>query len=235
MALQECDASEKSAIIMEPSSHTSLCEALSRFSKMEDRQDYSLGSILEAVNDKGFGVLLVVLALPSALPVPAAGYSTPFGLLIVTLGLQMLRGRHIPWLPEKASKMRLPRSLFRGMITSGMKFFGMVEHLIRPRMTWIAQPIGRRLVAVLVILMGLLMCLPIPGTNTVPAGVVFLVGISLSEEDGLFAVLAAVVGVFAVALYAAAIYFLVKFFQEYGWDAIDVFLERIKEFVKGLF
>jgi len=219
---------------MDSTPHTSLCEALSRFSQLDADRDHTLGELLEAIDDKGFGLLLIILALPSALPLPATGYSTPFGIMIVTLGVQMLRGRHTPWLPEKAKKTRLPRRLFRGMIDGGTKFLGWVEHLIRPRFYWITKTNGRRLLATLVLLMGALMCLPIPGTNSFPAGVVFLVGVCLSEEDGLVGVAACLAGLLALAVYAAAIFFLIQFFSEYGWEAIDVFLEKVKELVKNL-
>lgn len=219
---------------MKDPAKTSLSGALTRFAELAETRDHSLGEMFEAVDDKGFGVLLILLALPSALPVPAAGYSTPFGLAILVLGAQMLAGRHTPWLPRQARDMKLPRGLFVKMIAAGRRFLGLTERFIRPRLRWIAQPNGRRALALMVMAMAALMCLPIPGTNTFPAMVIFLVGVGLSEEDGLFAVLAALAAVFAIALYAAAIYFLIRFFQDYGWDAIDVFLDKIKEFVKNL-
>lgn len=213
--------------------HLSLKEALSRFSELKESRSYQLKELLEAIDEKGFGLLLILLSLPSALPVPAAGYSTPFGLIILTLGVQMLRGKHMPWLPEKAQKITLPHQFFQKMIAAATKFLGFIEHLIRPRLQWICAPTGRRLLALLVILMALLMCMPIPGTNTFPAFVIFLIGVCLSEEDGLLALAALVAGALAMLIYVGAIYFLVTFFQEYGWDAIDVFIDRIKEFVKG--
>lgn len=59
--------------------------------------------------------------------------------------------------------------------------------------------------------MGLLMILPIPLTNTLPAVVVFLVGVSLSERDGLIGIVAAAIGIAAVCLYGAIIALVVYF------------------------
>ncbi|MEO0794376.1 MAG: exopolysaccharide biosynthesis protein [Verrucomicrobiota bacterium] len=215
--------------------HTCLSEALARFGKLGDEQSYSLREILQAIDEKGFGVFLVLLALPSALPFPAPAMSTPFGLAIVTLGVQMLMGKQIPGLPERALRIKFSSGLFKKIIGAATKFLGFAENFIRPRMRWVTQPKGRRFLSFLVILMGLLMCLPIPGTNTFPAMVVFLVGVCISEEDGFIAILAAFAGAFAVLVYLVAIFFLIRFFSEYGWDAIDVFLQHIKDFVKGLF
>ena len=60
-----------------------------------------ISEVARAVGEKGFGMLLVVLSLPSALPVPAPGYSTPFGLVMALIALQMVCGRRTVWLPYK--------------------------------------------------------------------------------------------------------------------------------------
>ncbi|GHB91828.1 exopolysaccharide biosynthesis protein [Cerasicoccus arenae] len=213
---------------------TSLSEALCRFRDFKEKRNYTFEEILQVVDEKGFAILLILLSLPGALPMPATGYSTPFGIVILSLGVQMLRGKAMPWLPDKVKKMTLPHGFFQKMISAATKFLGVIEHLIRPRMRWVTQPIGRRALAILVIIMAALMCLPIPGTNTFPAFVIFLVGVCLSEEDGLLAFFALAAGLLAICVYAAAIFFCVKFFQEYGWDGIHEFLSMIKGYVKGL-
>ncbi|MEM7792408.1 MAG: exopolysaccharide biosynthesis protein, partial [Verrucomicrobiota bacterium] len=67
--------------------------------------------------------------------------------------------------------------------------------------------------------------LPIPLTNTFPAMVIFLIGIGLSEEDGLLAIAAFGVGLAAVALYAYIIYLLIT----QGPEAAGAIKDSIKE------
>ena len=56
---------------------------LNRYFFEEDRSsDIKLIDILELAGERVFGFLFVILALPSALPVPAPGYSIPFGILM---------------------------------------------------------------------------------------------------------------------------------------------------------
>jgi hypothetical protein len=57
--------------------------------------------------------------------------------------------------------------------------------------------------------MALLMILPIPLTNTFPAMVIFLIGVGLTEKDGLFGIIAYSIGICAVTLYVLIIYTLV--------------------------
>lgn len=185
----------------------------------------TLGEVFERIGDRGFGLLLIILSLPSALPVPAPGYSTPFGILIGLLALQMLAGRRVPWLPARAARMRLHGAFIDGMLGFFAKFFGKVEFLIRPRLRWVGSRGGLAFLGVLVLIMAGLMILPIPLTNTFPAFVIFLTGIGLTEEDGVFSLFAGLLGVLAVGLYGVVVYFVVRF----GLEGIDM----MKEWIKG--
>jgi hypothetical protein len=49
-----------------------------------------LADILLLAGERTFGSLLVILSLPRALPVPTPGYSTPFGVLISLLAIQLI-------------------------------------------------------------------------------------------------------------------------------------------------
>lgn len=171
----------------------------------------TLGEIFERIGDRGFGLLLLVLSLPSALPVPAPGYSTPFGILLFILALQMISGRRTPWLPARAANMGLKGKFLEGMLTFLEKFFGKVEFLIKPRLRWVGSRAGLVFLGFLVLVMAGLMILPIPLTNTAPAFVIFLIGTGLSEDDGVFCLLAAVLGVAATAVYALVLYLFFRF------------------------
>lgn len=171
----------------------------------------------DAFGEKGFGLLLAVLALPSALPLPAAGYSVPFGVLLIALGLQLMSGRARPWLPQRCLKWRLPARRLPPLLAGARRVARWVERFIRPRMAWVLRGPARWWMGGLVVFMGLLMCIPIPTTNTAPAMVIFLIGIALTEEDGLFGLLAIAGGTLAAALYAGVLYlFYVFFFVEGG-------------------
>lgn len=170
-----------------------------------DGDSLSVGELIDRVGDRGFGLLLLVLSLPSALPIPAAGYSVPFGLLLLVLALQMLAGKLHPVFPARLRKTRMSRALTRKLVGGAAWIFRRLEWLIRPRMTWVGRRAGRVLMGGLVMIMAILMLIPIPMTNTAPAFVIFLIGIGLTEEDGLFAIGACLVGILAVLLYASLI------------------------------
>ena len=205
--------------------HTSLAETLENTLASEHEHGPSIGELTEAVGEKGFGLLLIVLSLPSALPVPAPGYSTPFGIVIALIAMQMLTGRQNVWLPERLQRIRIRPSLAKKMIGAATKFLRTVEHLIRPRQQWIRSRIGQAGLATVILIMACLMMLPIPLTNTLPAMVIFLIGVGLSEEDGLLAIGAFAVGCVAVVLYGYIIYLVLT----QGPEAVD----GIKDWIKA--
>lgn len=204
----------------------SLSDNLKRSLGDGSHSNISLKSILDNVEEQGFGLLLMTLSLPSALPIPATGYSTPFGILFMILGLQLLIGRHRPWLPQWALNRSMSRSFAEKTLGTAAKWLSKIEPLVHPRLEWISSPFGSRFMSIVVIIMAALMTLPIPTTNTFPAGVIFLVGVGLSEKDGLFCLGACVLGVAAIALYAFVIYLLIT----QGMEGV----EQFKEWIKGL-
>lgn len=193
-------------------------------------QDLTLGLLVDRVGEKGFGMLLVLLAMPSAAPVPAAGYSTPFGIMLAILAWQMVRGHAEPVFPKKFRAIKLPRGLTKSMLWFASKVFRVLEVIIRPRMQWIGGRTGRVFMGALVLAMAGLMILPIPNTNTLPAFVIFLIGVGLMEEDGLFGIAACVFGSMALALYVFVVYALIAWGPQIVVEGFDY----AKDWIKGL-
>lgn len=212
----------------DPAQHT-LSQDLQHLLDDHGDEPITFGQLVEKLGDRGFGFSLLLLALPSALPVPAAGYSTPFGIAIVGLSIQMMRGRATPWMPDRVLNRSLSASFARRMIGAAIAFLRKVEHLLRPRLPVMHGRGGLFVAGALLFLMGCLMILPIPGTNTAPAMVIFLVAVGLIEEDGLALSLAWAAGAGAVALYGTIIGIVVYTGSEFG-----VVFDEVKGFIKGL-
>ncbi|MFQ3679936.1 MAG: exopolysaccharide biosynthesis protein [Pseudanabaenaceae cyanobacterium] len=149
----------------------------------EGETPLTLGQVLATAGDRTFGMLFVLLALPSALPVPAPGYSTPFGVVLLILALQWLVGRASPWLPPAVRDRPIARPALAAILTKALPWLHRLERLAKPRLRQVCTT-GRGAVAVTVALMAALMILPIPGTNTVPAMGILVTGFGLLAEDG---------------------------------------------------
>ena len=208
------------------SNHLALGETLQELLKTDDERGLSISEITLAVGEKGFGLLLIVLSLPSALPIPAPGYSTPFGVVMALIALQMMSGRKAIWLPHRLGTIRIKLKLANTMLGTASKFLSKIEPYIRPRQKWIRGRVGHASLALVVLIMASLMMLPIPLTNTFHAMVIFMIGVGLSEEDGLLAIGAFTLGCCAVLLYAGIVYIVMS----QGVEAI----EPIKDWAKSL-
>lgn len=168
----------------------------------------SLDDILQLAGERTFGFLFVVLALPSALPIPAPGYSTPFGALIAVLAAQMLFGARKPWLPGRWRSRQVPREGVQKVLKTGLPWLRKVEAIARPRLTAVCTSLpGRTWLGLAIFLMGCSMMAPIPGTNTLPAAGIFLTGFGMTDEDGAIGLFGSTMGLVATVAIWTAIWF----------------------------
>ncbi|MGJ8638040.1 MAG: exopolysaccharide biosynthesis protein [Opitutaceae bacterium] len=184
----------------------SLAETLENALKNSNANGPSIRELTDAVGDKGFGVLLMLLSLPSALPIPAPGYSIPFGIAMAIIAVQIMLGRESVWLPEKLLNVKIHPKLASKMVGTGASFLRRIETLIKPRLRWMHSKAGHSLLAVIILLMALFMMIPIPGTNTLPAMAIFIIGVSMAEEDGFVAIGALFCSLAAAALSGSIVY-----------------------------
>jgi hypothetical protein len=148
----------------------------------------SLGAILDATQGRGFGLLLVLVALPFVTPISLIGLSTPFGLVVAIIGGRLALGRH-PWLPERLLRRELPPRFVGRVLTAARVVVRWLEVLARPRFDFFhEQELYRRVAGGLIAISGVLLLLPIPVpfTNTLPALTVLLLAAGSVERDGLF-------------------------------------------------
>ena len=163
-----------------------LSNELQRYFFEEERASkVTLAEILLLAKERVFGFLLVILSLPSALPVPAPGYSTPFGILIFLLAVQLIAGAKIPWLPKRMMNHPIQLTTVQGFLKAGIPWLKRIEAIARPRLSYICTTLpGRVTIGIVIALMGISMMIPIPGTNTLPAMGIFVTSFGLSEDDG---------------------------------------------------
>jgi len=148
----------------------------------------TLAEILAATRGRGFNLLLLLIGLPFVTPVPLPGFSAPFGLAVLLIGARRALGRR-PWLPEKLMQRKLPPQFIGKVLAMASRVVRWLEVLLRPRLRFLhEQWIYRRIAGTLIMLSGLLMVLPLPLplTNGLPALTVVLLAAGAMERDGLF-------------------------------------------------
>ena len=175
---------------------------LNRYFFEESRAEkVTLSEILTLAGERVFGFLFVILALPSALPVPAPGYSIPFGIAMFFLAVQLIIGRDRPWLPAKIMNGSMSLNNVQGFIKKGNFWLRKIEALTKPRFSYLCTSIvGRVVIGIAIALMSISMMIPIPGTNTLPAIGIFVTGFGLIEDDGVISLFGLIICAMGAAL-----------------------------------
>jgi hypothetical protein len=154
-------------------------------SRMKD-QSLTLEELKQALKGRDSAMLLVLLALPFCF-VAIPGLSMPFGVAICCIGARMVIGGE-PWLPRFVMHSRLSTARSNQLLTAAIKVARMLESFVRPRLAFLhAGPTMLRLIGLGVVIasLGLMLPLPIPFSNSIPAWAVVLLAIGMMEKDGL--------------------------------------------------
>jgi hypothetical protein len=150
----------------------------------------TLADILDLAGERTFGFLFALLALPSALPIPAPGYSIPFGIVMFLLAMQLIAGRERPWLPKSWKEKGFDLKQVQRGIKGGMPWLRRAEVYSRPRLTPVCTSYpGRVILGSAIALMSVCMMIPVPGTNTLPAMAIWLTGLGLLDDDGFISIM----------------------------------------------
>lgn len=165
----------------------------------------TVGELADRVQRRGFGLLMIVLALPTFIPVLPPGVAVVVGLLYFLLGVQMLWGLPQPWLPQRVRAYRLTGRGLRRLRERGVPLLRRLEELSRERPLPIDEGIITRAIAVVMCVIGVILVLPIPFFNTLPALSVLALGVGLLNRDALFlaAGLAIASGAITVVVFGA--------------------------------
>ena len=172
----------------------------------------SLGVLRDALGDRGFGVLLFIFALPNLVPVNIPLLSAVLGLPLVLLAVQLTYGRHKPWFPRWLTEQSFPRWGFANIVLRSLPYLEGAERLLRPRFTVLLSWTGERLIGLAILILALVLALPIPFANWLPACAIAIIGLAIVEKDGLAVLAGLAVGVASLIVAAAVVIGLINAF-----------------------
>jgi hypothetical protein len=150
------------------------------------KAELSLGEMLDRIeSDDGPGPVLLVLTLPILLPLPP-GVSMVLALPLLLVAPQIVIGRREVWLPRWLSHRTVKREPLIKLIKRVLPPLERVEKVVRPRLRFLTGRIGASVVGVACTILALVLVLPIPFANLVPALALGAFSIGLTRKDGLF-------------------------------------------------
>ncbi|HVY85786.1 MAG TPA: exopolysaccharide biosynthesis protein [Caulobacterales bacterium] len=162
----------------------------------------SVGELVDQLEGRAHGVLLLILALPMCIPnVP--GISTIFGFLMLAPALQLALGQRRLWVPQRARGWTFPRDGLHRALSAAIPTLKRLEYLIRPRLGFLTRWPVTTYVGLQTLMMAIILILPVWGANWPPGITVALTALALLQRDGILMLLT----VPAAAGSAAALYF----------------------------
>ena len=139
----------------------------------------TLGEMAEAFGDRAFGLLILLLCLPSLLP----GMASVFGLPMLILGIQRGMGRRVPKLPRFLAKQSIKRTDLLRLAGASSTWLRKIEKYVKPRPGFFTSPAGDRLFGWLTAYVAIMLILPGPGPNGPPAFGNIIMALGLVEHD----------------------------------------------------
>ena len=159
----------------------------------------SIGDIVDEMDERAFGFLMLLLALPCCLPFV---YLLPqiVSLPMLAISGQLAAGRKHPWFPASISNRRFKIAHFQDVLNRSAKYIGWFEKLAKPRLLFLTDGIGVRIIGFLLLIPTASIMVPLPSTNTVPGIGVAMASLGLIERDGLLVLAGLIIGLLWVVL-----------------------------------
>lgn len=162
---------------------------------------------------RALGALLFVFSMACLLPLPP-GATTILGLPLLLLAPQLLFGTGAPWLPRGVRKTQIATSDLRNGLPRVLPWLQRIEAVSKPRLSGLFGPVGRRVIGLVCSILALVLILPIPLGNMLPALAVSTLSFSLIQRDGLIALIGLAIAAASAGVLALAAHFIVKALQQ---------------------
>lgn len=162
----------------------------------------SLSELVKVFGDRAFGALMLIFALPNLIPLPP-GSSSVLGAPLILIAIQLAVGRRFLWLPAFFLRQSIPREHFKRVVERLVPPLRWTERLLAPRLTFLLGVVGDRLIGITCFLLSLILFLPIPFGNTLPALAICWFSLALIQRDGAVAILGFLTAIISTAIVVA--------------------------------
>ena len=163
---------------IEAAPHGSFIDAIVEIASARSDAPQTLGHVVDALDDRAFGLLILILAIPCLVPgLPGAQL---IAIPIFLLGLQIVFGRNEPWLPGWAMRAKLKPEWLTAIADFASKRLRWTVRLSRPRWRFIAHGARDKILGLIIALAAVTIMLPI--TNTIPSLAITVAAVGLLQR-----------------------------------------------------
>lgn len=186
----------------------SLSQRLTQLANDEARDRIAMADLLTLMPGQALAALVLIFAAPNVVPGPP-GLSALLGLPMVYLTFQLMLGR-TPWLPPVIAQRTFARGDFAALVLRVAPLLARLEKLLRPRAPALVSYQAERAIGAFCFMLSIIILLPVPLGNMLPAFAICLMMLGVLERDGLWVGIGAVTGGLSVIVVAGVIYAMIK-------------------------
>ena len=182
-----------------------LTGVLSQMCSSTDGSKVTFGDILQALDQRSYGPVLLLPALIAVAPTGAIpGMSLVTGAIIFAVALQLFLGRKSPWLPSRFASFSFSRDRLISVIDRSTTYTKWVDKILQPRLTILVSFPVNRVVALICMIMALTMfpLALLPFAVAIPGTSIALLALGLTARDGLVVLLGFICSAAALGLLA---------------------------------
>lgn len=191
-----------------PGHGSRLSEILDGIAGDETRDRVSVRDLFAAMGDRAFGALILIFALPNIVPTPP-GTSALTGAPLVFLSAQLMLAQ-TPWLPGILADRSMARSDFSSIVTRISPWIARGERMMKPRLPLFVLPPAEYLIGFLCLFLSIILILPVPLGNILPALAICFFAFAILERDGICMLIGTAIFVLATAVAGGVIFAMVK-------------------------
>ncbi|PQO46520.1 exopolysaccharide biosynthesis protein [Blastopirellula marina] len=170
-------------------SEDGLASLLKQIRENTEGDKTTLGDVLDALDTRSFGPLLLVPALMAVSPVGAIpGMSIVTGLVVMLLSVQLLISQKHPWLPTRLENFSFSRETLHNGIDKTLPWAEWLDKFTDERLTFLTKAPFRQMIAIIMACLAA-MFVPLallPFAVSVPGTAVALFALGLTARDGVF-------------------------------------------------
>ncbi len=172
------------------------------------RERIAVADLVGALQARAYGALLLIFALPNVLPAPP-GTSGILGLPLLFIASQMMLGK-LPWFPKIIAARSMARKDFAAIIGKVSPVLARAEKLLIPRLMVLSDPVVERALGAVCLVLAMVLVLPVPFGNMLPAFTICIIGLGVLERDGVWIIGGLVLAALSAVIASSVIYALVK-------------------------
>lgn len=181
----------------------SLSTALQRIADRTDRDRIFIRDLLAELDQRAIAAMLFVFAVPNTIPVPP-GVSGVLGAPLLFLAAQLMLGR-APWLPALIADRSFARADFARILNKIGPWLAKAERLMRPRLTVLTKPPAEYIIGAIMLVLAIVLFLPIPLGNMLPAIAICVLALGLIQRDGLWVIAGTVTAIVSVIIVSGVV------------------------------